>query len=105
MSIYAELLCHNCRQSVFLGKAMCESNGTPFAFHIGNDPTPHWKRDKLNKVIWKFLADHAAHNIDVRMEHQLTENMYAYQEIGGDAVGDISIEDYLKDWKQPGFTA
>lgn len=101
MSIYAKLFCHDCRQAFFLGKALRDNDDTPFGFHIGNDPTPHWKREMLNKVVWKFLANHTAHNIDVRMEHQMTDDMHDYQEIGGDAIGDISIIDYLEGWHSP----
>lgn len=98
MSIYAYFNCHDCRQRFCLGKALHE-NHVPFAFHMGNDPTPQWKREDINKVIWKLLANHTSHNIDVLLESQMTEEFNNYQVIGGDEDTDISIKDYLRDWK------
>lgn len=71
----------------------------PLYFHIGGSEEPkHWEREWLNQVVWKFLADHTGHRIDVRLEHEMTEDMLGYQEIGGDGEADISIENYLADW-------
>ncbi len=74
MSIYGYLNCHDCRQTLWLGKAKCHDDYRPFAFHIGdrNDP-PHWARPQLNQVLWKFLADHTGHRIDVRLEGEQEE--------------------------------
>ena len=52
MSIYAYLTCHDCRHLLWLGKALHEK-GQPYAFHAGNEPTPQWRRESLNKVLWK----------------------------------------------------
>ncbi len=83
MSIYGYLNCHDCRQSLFLGKAL-HCNYRPFAFHIGGPEEPaHWARQQLNQVLSKFLADHSGHRIDVRLEHEMTEDMFGYQDIGG----------------------
>jgi hypothetical protein len=98
MSIYGYLNCHDCRQSLWLGKALWHHDYRPFAFHIGSDTPPHWARPQLNQVLWKFLADHTAHRIDVRLEHEMTEEMDSYQDIGGDGEGDISFEEYLAGW-------
>jgi hypothetical protein len=98
MSIYGYLNCHDCRQSIWLGKAM-RKHGRVCSFHRGseNDP-PHWRREQLNQAMWKFLADHASHAIDVRLEHQMTEEVFAYQEIGGDSETGISFADYIAGW-------
>jgi hypothetical protein len=58
----------------------------------------------LNQVLWKFLADHAGapHSLQVLLEHDMTEDMFAYQEIGDDSDGDIRVAEYLSDW--PGLT-
>ncbi len=99
MSIYAYLNCHDCRQTIWLGKAL-HTDYKPYCFHIGQpEEPPHWQREQLNQVIWKFLADHANHHIDVRLEQDVTEAMGDYQEIGGDRDGDISVEEYLREWK------
>jgi hypothetical protein len=98
VSIYGYLSCHDCRQLLWLGKAL-HKDRKPYCFHIGpaQEP-PHWKREVLNQVLWKFLADHTGHHIDVRLEHEMTDAMYGYQEIGGDRDGDLSFEHYLNGW-------
>lgn len=60
---------------------------------------PHWKREQLNQVLWKFLAEHTGHAIDVRLENEMTEEMTGYQEIGGDHIKDVSYEQYLAGWQ------
>jgi hypothetical protein len=98
VSVYGYLNCHDCRQMLWLGKASHRDQG-PLYFHIGgSEEPPHWKREWLNQVVWKFLADHTGHRIDVRLEHEMTEDMFGYQEIGGDSEADISIESDLTDW-------
>ena len=94
MSIYAYFNCHDCRQTIWLGKAL-HNDVQPFAFQRGKGPK-HWNQPQLNKVIWKSLADHTGHHIDVRLEHQMTEEIYSYQEIGGDTLHNIAEEQYLK---------
>lgn len=98
VSIYGYLNCHDCRQTLFLGKAL-HCNDRPFAFHIGGPEEPgHWARRQLNQVLWKFLADHSGHRIDVRLEHEMTDEMFGYQDIGGDTGDDLSFETYLAGW-------
>ncbi len=103
MSIYAYLSCYDCHQQLWLGKALHE-NHRPIYFHIGGaEEAPHWLRQQLNQVLWKFLADHTTHRIDVRLEQDMTEDMDTYATIGGDGVDDISFADYLRNW--PGLKA
>lgn len=95
MSIYGYLNCHDCKKCIWLGKALHKEN-IPFAYHIGSADQPkHWKREMLNKVIWKFLADHTGHNIDVRLEYDMPDDEEDYQEIGGDSDKDVTFSDYL----------
>lgn len=99
MSIYGYLNCHDCRQTLWVGKAI-HVNHRPLWFHIGSEQEPpHWKREQLNQVLWKFLADHCSHRIDVRLEHEMTDEMFGYQEIGGDSDKDVSFENYLAGWR------
>jgi hypothetical protein len=103
VSIYGYLNCHDCRQTLWLGKVL-HRDYRPFAFHIGGpEEPPHWARPQLNQVLWKFLADHAGHRIDVRLEHEMTDEMFGYQDIGGDTEQDISFEGYIAEW--PGAAA
>jgi len=78
-----------------LGKTLHSDSG-PFAFQRGQSLPKHWNSPQLNKVVWKFLADHTGHHIDVRLESDMTDEMYSYQDIGGDSPGDITEEEYLK---------
>ncbi len=97
MGTYAYLMCHDCRQQIFLGKA-CRRDSQPF-FHIGDATSPaNWTQHQFNQVLWKFLADHCGHHIDVRLEWDTTEEMAAYQNIGGDTSDDITFEQYLSGW-------
>lgn len=100
MSVYGYLNCHDCRQSLWLGKALHDDH-RPFAFHRGSADEPsHWARPQLNQVVWKFLADHTSHRIDVRLEHEMTDEMCEYQEIGGNGEdGGIPFEKYLEGWR------
>jgi hypothetical protein len=96
MSIYGYLFCHDCEQMLWLGKALRDDNGQ-LAYQIGTSP-PNWKNEVLNQVVWKFLADHTMHKIDARLEHQATDQMHEYKEIGGDEIPDISFSEYLSGW-------
>jgi hypothetical protein len=100
MSIYGYFCCHDCRQLVWLGKAIWHEDYRPLFYHIGSETeNPHWSRPELNQVLWKFLADHTGHRIDVCLEHDMDEAMWAYQEIGGDSDTDISFATYLAGWR------
>jgi hypothetical protein len=99
MSIYGYLNCHDCRQTLWLGKAL-HHDGRPSAFHIGGQhEPPHSAQSQLNRVLWKFLADHTGHRIDVRLEHQMTDEQFGYQAIGEDSENGISFEAYLAGWR------
>jgi hypothetical protein len=100
MSVYGFLNCHDCRQNFWLGKAIGEGgHERTLRYHIGDGELPNWKRESLNQVLWKFMADHTGHRIDVRLEWDMTDEMYGYQNIDGDGEGDISIEEYLGGWQ------
>ena len=100
MSRYGYLRCHDCQVAVWLGKAIFV-DGRPSSFHIGQpDDPPNSQNQTLTRVVWKFLADHAGHDIAVLVEGQPGYARLAdYQEIGGDTDRDISFDDYLR-----GFT-
>ncbi len=98
MSIYGYINCHDCRQKLYLGKALHE-NCRPWAYHSGPaENPPNWEQPDLNRVLWKFLADHTLHQIDVRLEHDMTEDTWAYASIGSDGDGDITLEHFFRDW-------
>jgi hypothetical protein len=81
MSVYGYLNCHDCRQTLWLGRAL-HRDSRPLCFHIGGPgEAPHWKRERLNQVVWKFLADHTAHRIGVPLEHEMMDEMFDNQDI------------------------
>jgi hypothetical protein len=86
-----------------LGKAIHlgpEGDYKPLFFHMGSeDEPPHWRREELNQVLWKFLSDHTAHRIQVLMEHDMTEEMFEYQAISRFSGEGISFKDYVRDWR------
>ncbi|HZO73515.1 MAG TPA: hypothetical protein VFB60_15045 [Ktedonobacteraceae bacterium] len=102
MSRYADFACIDCKVGLWLGKAILRDDGRVNYFKIGaeEDP-PNSQRPELNRVLWKMLADHANHNLRVFVEGEPGEELLedpAFVEIGGDEIGDLSFEDYLKDW-------
>ena len=98
MSIYGYLCCHDCRQKLWLGKAIFLGNSLS-RFHIGNG-AQNWQQEKLNQVLWKFISAHTSHCIDARLEHDMTEDMLEYSSLGGEADNDISFDEFLAkhDW-------
>jgi hypothetical protein len=102
MSRYADLVCIDCKVSLWLGKAIFREDNSINYFKIGDqeDP-PNSQRLELNRAIWKMLADHAGHNLRVIVEGEPDEDILeddAFVEIGGDTINDISFDEYLKDW-------
>lgn len=99
MSRYAYLTCVECGVALWLGKAIYKGNRVD-RFHMGQESDPaNSLNNKLNRVIWKFLADHAGHAIRVIVEGDADfDSIGDYQEIGGDEIVSISIDDYLSGW-------
>ena len=102
MSRYAKLVCRQCQVQLWLGKAIFRTDSDqPTCFQIG-DPNVHRLNSEnpvLNKVLWKMLADHARHPLQVLVEgdpdHDATDG---FVEIGGDEFKDIPFEQYLQGW-------
>lgn len=102
MSRYAWLACPNRRLKIWLGKVVTDGTGAVHHFHIGDAAAPpNSSNDQLNRVVWKFLAETAGEALYVVTDlHPEYERLDEYQEIGGDATGDTSFEDYLQDWSE-----
>ncbi|MBK8900645.1 MAG: hypothetical protein IPM53_05665 [Anaerolineaceae bacterium] len=103
MSISGNFLCYDCKQLLWLGKAIFAGDQVAY-YHLGNaTEAPNWKQSQLNQALWKFLADHTSHHIGVLCDFELDDTLQDYTEIGGDALTDISLDDYLTGW--PGLAA
>lgn len=67
MSVYGYLVCTQCRVCLWLGRAYWHDvlSGDRRVSHYGQggrDHGPPW-RNVENRVLWKFLADHAGHSL------------------------------------------
>jgi hypothetical protein len=101
MSRYANMVCFDCRQRLWLGKSVYKpgSQGVAY-FHLGPADTPaNSKQEKLTRALWRFLAEHASHQIRVVVEGVDDDDVDdEYAQIGGDRAMDISFDEYLKDF-------
>ncbi len=104
MSIYASLVCVDCKVQLWLGKAIFQHDSTeqPTYFQRGNTDNGvplNSENLVLSKALWKMLADHARHSLKVIVEgdpdYPATGD---YAEIGGDEFKDIAFEKYLEGW-------
>lgn len=103
MSIYGNLLCHDCKQLLWLGKAIYAGDQVAY-YHLGSAAeAPNWRQTRLNQAVWKFLADHTGHHIGVYRDFEMADALHDYTEISGDALADVSMADYLTCW--PGLSA
>jgi hypothetical protein len=100
MSRYAWLACSTCRKLLWLGKVVERREGGISHFHIGDAQNPrNAERPELNRALWKLLAECGVHGVrvitDVDPDYG---DLDQYVEIGGDEVGDIDFQTYLRDW-------
>lgn len=102
MSIYACLACKDCRVSLWLGKIVNRHDEKNRYFAMNNPgDLPNPEQKDLNRAVWRMLSNHMGHTLRVISEEtDEYEEVCNYQEIGGDEIGDINFEDYLKDWPE-----
>lgn len=96
MSVYGYLCCTNCKEYIWLGKAInwTEDAIGPKSFARGDAPDGcNWKMIRLNQALWKFLAEHTARDICVVLEHEFEKllRQSKYQEIGDAEDGGVSF--------------
>jgi hypothetical protein len=79
MSIYGQLTCYNCHQTLWLG-SVNRSEFDPSESHIdGSDEL------QLNQRLWQFLGDHTDHPVKtVYLSQKLTDETPGKQDIGRD---------------------
>ena len=102
MSVYGYLCCTDCKVCLWLGKAINWRDDCvgPKSFARGDAPEGlNWKWEKLNRVLWKMLAEHTGHTIRVVLEHEFEELLGSdtFQDIGGDSSKDVTFEEYLRE--------
>jgi hypothetical protein len=88
----AYLICPETKKLIWLGKAIRYEPGIvsfysqSVARHNHDDPL-------LNKVLWRFLAEHARKELRVAFSGEFNDD--EYQHIG---THDVEGENYVKDW-------
>ncbi len=100
MSRYAWLACSEQRLMIWLGKIITDAEGRVHHFRIGDHPEPpNSANERLNRTLWKFLADTAGHDLCVITDtHPEYQKLGEYREIGGHEISDIPLDDYLGTW-------
>jgi len=88
----AYLSCPETRKLIWLGKPIRTSSDQVVFYSQNAD---NWNHDNplLNKVVWKFLADHAHKELRVVFSGEFNED--EYDQIGSQ---DIETEEYIKEW-------
>lgn len=104
MSEYGYLLCLDDRTYFWLGKAI-KNDGQVVYFKVG-DGEPNWRQPELARTVWKFMADHVGHHLEVVREFSAQYDKIVaddppegpYTEIGDDSFTGPTFAEYLKDW-------
>lgn len=99
MSISASLVCHDCQLEFYLGKPL-RMEGVPFAFTKGKDPNSSGEYLESNRVVWKMLAAHMRHWIDITIEgyNEREDENYFYIEKGSNFEESASLERFIEDF-------
>jgi len=98
----AYLICPETHKSMWLGKAIRvrQSDGTETVnyFHQGAyDDPPNYENEMLNKVLWKFLAEHTHKELRIVFSGEVDDE--SFDRVGTD---DVEADNYLRDWPQRG---
>lgn len=104
VSEYGYLLCVDCREFIWLGKAV--QNDSRIVYFAVGDKEPNWRQPGLARSIWKFLADHVGHPLEsVREFSERYDQIVAddppegpYVEIGDSSHTGPTFDEYLKGW-------
>lgn len=113
MSVYGYLACMDCKVVLWLGKvSRLDDTFTrihsfdnlfyPSKYPSHVPPALHEGQLRYTYALHKMLTEHPRHNLRVIIEGDPEEQVFAddadYVQIGGDRVGDISLDTYLADW-------
>lgn len=100
MSQNGYLVCTRCEVYLALGQYVRESDRPYFHSGVPGGP-PNSAQRELTSAVWRFLAEHASHDIRVMLSGDPEfESLGDIAEIGGDRpLKDITFEDYLRDWQ------
>ena len=105
MSEYGYLLCLDDREFIWLGKAIKNDDDKIVYFKVRSGD-PNWQQPGLARSVWKFLADHVGHRLEVVREFsEQYDKMVSddppegpYVEIGDSSNTGPTFEEYLTGW-------
>lgn len=89
----AYLICPQTKQLMWLGKPIRAIDGKRVVFYSQNAERWNHEKEILNKVLWKFLAEHAHMELRVVFSGEFVDDDYEHI-----STHDIEAEEYVKDW-------
>src|SRR5215472_15018290 len=89
----AYLICPETKKYMWLGKPI-RSDGDFVDFYSQNPCRHNHDNPLLNKVLWKFLSEHARKELRIVFSGEFIED-----EFEAIWTSDIEAENYLKDWR------
>jgi hypothetical protein len=101
MAEYAFLISRPNKVMLFLGKAVKKPGGEVdyFSAEDGHGGC-NSRNNLLTQALWKFIADFGFSGIEIVREFDPDfESISRYREIGGDTIDDVSLEQYVADWR------
>lgn len=93
----AYLICVETKKLIWLGKPIrLTSNPGKVIYYSQNSSYNNHETPLLNKVLWKFLAEHAHKELRAVFSGEYNDD--DYEHISTD---DVEAEDYVRDWPVP----
>ena len=68
MSRYGFLVCDDCKDMLWLGKAVYGEDNRIDHFNINSPEAKDSDNSVLNRAVWKMLAEHAGHTLRVAID-------------------------------------
>jgi hypothetical protein len=90
----AYLICPEAKKLIWLGKPIRPDKGSNrVSFYSQNASRDNHEDPLLNRVLWRFLADHAHKELRVVFSGKFVDDEYEHI-----STSDIEAEEYIKDW-------
>ena len=90
----AYLICPETKKLVWLGKPIRDADDVARVIYYNQQPGLHNHQDELlNKVLWRFLAEHAHKSLRIVFSGEYTDDEYEHI-----STSDIEAEDYVRHW-------
>lgn len=89
----AYLTCPETKKLVWLGKPIRPGANADVAYYSQRSDRGNHEDQLLNKVLWKFLAEHARKEIRVLFSGEFVDDEYEHM-----GTSDVEAEEYVRDW-------